>query len=67
MKFAVENTPAGKAIVVGLTHTNLQDVIALARHARDLDIRAGLLAARPFKREVRGGKSSITFFSQTES
>lgn len=43
MKFAVENTPSGKTIVAGLTHTNLRDVIALARHASELGIRAGLL------------------------
>jgi 4-hydroxy-tetrahydrodipicolinate synthase len=43
MKFAVENTPSGKTIVAGLTHTNLEDVIALARHARELGVRAGLL------------------------
>ncbi len=43
MKFAVENTPTGKTIVAGLTHTNLQEIIALARHASELGIRAGLL------------------------
>ena len=43
MKFAVENTPSGKTIVAGLTHTNLRDVIALARHASELGIRAGLV------------------------
>ncbi len=43
MKFAVENTPPGKTIVAGLTHTNLQEVIALARYASELGIRAGLL------------------------
>ncbi len=37
------NTPPGKTIVAGLTHTNLQEVIALARHASELGIRAGLL------------------------
>jgi 4-hydroxy-tetrahydrodipicolinate synthase len=43
MKFAVENTPKDKTIVAGLTHTNFQEVIALARHASKLGIRAGLL------------------------
>lgn len=43
MKFAVENTPPGKTVVAGLTNTNLQEVIALARHGSELGIRAGLL------------------------
>jgi 4-hydroxy-tetrahydrodipicolinate synthase len=43
LNFAVGNTPPGKTIVAGLTNTNLQDVIALARHASELGIRAGLL------------------------
>jgi 4-hydroxy-tetrahydrodipicolinate synthase len=43
MKFAAQNTPAGKSVVVGLTHTNLQEIVTLARFARELGIRAGLL------------------------
>jgi len=43
MKFAVENTPADKTIVVGLTHTNLKEIIALAHYASELGIPAGLL------------------------
>jgi 4-hydroxy-tetrahydrodipicolinate synthase len=43
MKFAVENTPSGKTIVAGLTHTSLERIIALARHAADLGVRAGLV------------------------
>lgn len=43
MKFAVRNTPAGKTIVVGLTHTNLDEVVRLARVAEGLGVRAGLV------------------------
>jgi 4-hydroxy-tetrahydrodipicolinate synthase len=43
MQFAVRNTPPGKTIVVGLTHTNLQEIVRLARIAEDLEIRAGLI------------------------
>jgi 4-hydroxy-tetrahydrodipicolinate synthase len=43
MKFSVENTSADKTIVAGLTHTNVHEIIALARHASELGIRAGLL------------------------
>ncbi|HEV2495472.1 MAG TPA: dihydrodipicolinate synthase family protein [Terriglobia bacterium] len=43
MQFAVRNTPAGKTIVVGLTHTNLDEVVRLARTAEDLGIHAGLV------------------------
>jgi len=43
MQFAVKNTPRGKRIVVGLTHTNLREMIALARSADDLGIHAGLV------------------------
>lgn len=42
MTFAARNTPAGKKIVVGLTHTNLQEMIQLGRHAESLGIAAGL-------------------------
>lgn len=43
MRFGVKNTPPGKQIVVGLTHTNLAEVISLARAAEDLGIHAGLV------------------------
>jgi len=43
MKFAVENTPSGKTIVAGLTHTSLERIIALPCHVADLGVRAGLL------------------------
>jgi len=43
MKFAVRNTPAGKTIVVGLTHTNLEEMVRLARLAEDLGVHAGLV------------------------
>lgn len=43
MKFAVENTPRNKSIVAGLTHTNLEEIIRLARFAENVGIRAGLV------------------------
>lgn len=43
MKFAVENTPAAKTIVAGLTHTNLNEMIRLAEKASELGIHAGLV------------------------
>lgn len=43
MEFAVRNAPRGKAVVVGLTHTNLEEMIALARHAAKTGARAGLV------------------------
>jgi len=43
MQFAARNTPASKTIVVGLTHTSLDEMIRLARTAQDLGIRAGLV------------------------
>ncbi len=43
MKFAVDHTPPGKTIVVGLTHTNLQEMIRLGQHASALGIKAGLV------------------------
>jgi len=43
MKFAVRNTPSEKTIVVGLTHTSLDEIIRLARIAEDLGIHAGLV------------------------
>lgn len=42
MDFAVHNAPPGKAVVVGLTHTNLEEMAALARHAANIGVRAGL-------------------------
>ncbi len=43
MEFAVRNTPSGKTLVVGLTHTNLKEMVRLARRAEELGIRAGLV------------------------
>ena len=43
MEFAAGNTPPGKKIVVGLTHTNLEERVRLARRAEDLGIAAGLV------------------------
>lgn len=43
MKFAAENTPPGKTVVAGLTHTNLEEAIRLARYAADVGIHAGLI------------------------
>ena len=43
MRFAVKNAPAGKTVVAGLTHTNLQEMIVLARAACDLGVHAGLV------------------------
>ena len=42
MTFAARNTPAGKKIVVGLTHTNLEEMTILARRAEELGLAAGL-------------------------
>jgi dihydrodipicolinate synthase/N-acetylneuraminate lyase len=43
MKFAARNTPSSKTIVVGLTHTSLEDMTRLARSAQELGIHAGLV------------------------
>lgn len=43
MEFAVRNAPRGKDIVVGLTHTNLNEMVALARRAEKLGVKAGLV------------------------
>lgn len=43
MEFAAQHTPAGKMIVVGLTHTNLEEMGQLARCAKELDLSAGLV------------------------
>jgi 4-hydroxy-tetrahydrodipicolinate synthase len=43
MEFAVRNAPSEKIVVVGLTHTNLKEMIDLARHAANLGVSAGLV------------------------
>jgi len=43
MKFAARNTPPGKIIVMGLTHTNLEEMGVLARRAEELGVGAGLV------------------------
>jgi 4-hydroxy-tetrahydrodipicolinate synthase len=43
MRFAAKNTPSGKRTVVGLTHTNLAEMISLAHAAEDLGFDAGLV------------------------
>lgn len=43
MRFAAQNTPRGKHVVVGLTHTNLAEMIRLARAAEDLGLHGGLV------------------------
>jgi 4-hydroxy-tetrahydrodipicolinate synthase len=43
MDFTVHHVPSDKAIVAGLTHTNLDEAIDLARHAAKIGIRAGLI------------------------
>ena len=43
MQFAAKNTPAGKRIVVGLTHTHLEEMIRLARRAEELGMHGGLV------------------------
>jgi 4-hydroxy-tetrahydrodipicolinate synthase len=43
MQFATRNTPTGKSIVVGLTHTHLEEMIQLARRAEELGVHAGLV------------------------
>jgi 4-hydroxy-tetrahydrodipicolinate synthase len=43
MAFAAKHTPPGKNIVVGLTHTNLDDMSRLARRAEELGLAAGLV------------------------
>jgi 4-hydroxy-tetrahydrodipicolinate synthase len=43
MQFAARNTPAGKRIVVGLTHTHLEEMVRLARRAEELGIDGGLV------------------------
>ncbi|MGI9072958.1 MAG: dihydrodipicolinate synthase family protein [Bryobacteraceae bacterium] len=43
MRFAARNTPAGKSVVVGLTHTNLDEMIRLAHTAEELGLQGGLV------------------------
>ncbi len=43
MDFCVRHTPGGKTLVVGLTHTNLEEMVRLARRAEKLGISAGLV------------------------
>ena len=43
MTFAAQNTPRGKTIVVGLTHTDLNEMSRLGRRAEELGIAAGLV------------------------
>jgi 4-hydroxy-tetrahydrodipicolinate synthase len=43
MRFCARNKPAGKRIIVGLTHTNLAEMIALARAAQELGLDGGLV------------------------
>lgn len=46
-QFAVRNTPANKKIFVGLTHTNLAEMITLAKALSDLGV-AGALVPAPY-------------------
>jgi 4-hydroxy-tetrahydrodipicolinate synthase len=43
MRFAARNTPPGKTIVAGLTHTNLEEMARLARCAEELGLHGGLV------------------------
>jgi 4-hydroxy-tetrahydrodipicolinate synthase len=43
IRFAASNTPAGKTIVIGLTHTDLQESQELLRAASDAGVHAGLV------------------------
>ncbi len=43
MTFAARNTPPGKTIVVGLAHTDLNQMVLLAQRAEELGIAAGLV------------------------
>ena len=43
MQFAARNIPAGKSVVVGLTHTHLEEMILLSRRAEELGIQGGLV------------------------
>jgi 4-hydroxy-tetrahydrodipicolinate synthase len=43
MKFTARNVPPSKTIVVGLTHTSLEEMTKLARYAEEVGIHAGLV------------------------
>lgn len=43
MTFVARNTPPGKTIVTGLTHTSLGEMVRLARRAEELGVAAGLV------------------------
>ncbi len=47
MEFAVRRTPPGKQVIVGLTHTNLEEMIALGRQASDVGVH-GVLVPAPY-------------------
>jgi 4-hydroxy-tetrahydrodipicolinate synthase len=44
---AMSHTPPGKTVVVGVSHTSVQDSLALARHAQSIGAR-GVLCAAPY-------------------
>jgi 4-hydroxy-tetrahydrodipicolinate synthase len=44
MQFAAKNRPAGKTLVIGLNHTNLNEMVRLANKAEQLGFAAGLVA-----------------------
>lgn len=46
-QFAASHTPGGKQIIVGLTHTNLAEMVALAKVLTDLGV-AGALVPAPY-------------------
>ena len=43
MAFAAQNTLPGKTVVVGLTHTDLNEMSRLARRVEELGMAAGLI------------------------
>ena len=44
---AMRHTPPGKTVVVGVSHTSVEDSLALARHAQSIGAR-GVLCAAPY-------------------
>lgn len=46
-EFAVRNTPSGKQVIVGLSHTNLEEMANLAKKMSDLGV-AGALVPAPY-------------------
>ena len=44
---AMSHTPPGKTVVVGVSHTSVEDSLALARHAQNIGAR-GVLCAAPY-------------------